>query len=54
MTLKQLRHAYSLYSNPLASRETIRHNVKAYCKALQVLGDKYILAKPIHLVKRGK
>lgn len=46
-TLSSVKQAYKLFNNPLASRATVRHNVKAYLRALSILGNKWILASNV-------
>ena len=45
------RRAIRLYSNSMAPKHTNRHNQHSYIAMLGWLGDRWILAKPISLVR---
>ncbi len=50
MTMKQsqlLRQAIRLWSNPLVSKNVQRHNQRAWLRSVQMLGDKWLLARQI-------
>lgn len=51
MTITQIKHAYKLFANPLASKSLVRYNVTQYLKALEYLGDKHVLKTFVQ--KRG-
>lgn len=46
-SLSSVKAAYRLFSNPLASKNTVRHNVKSYLRAISILGDRWILASQV-------
>jgi hypothetical protein len=47
MTLKLCKKALRLFNNQDASKETNRHNARKWLKAVEFLGDKWILANQI-------
>jgi len=50
MTMKQsqlLRQAIRLWSNPLVPKDVQRHNQRAWLRSVQMLGDKWLLARQI-------
>ena len=52
MTDPQLkRHAVRLYSCDLAPLSVNKHNRRSWYRSVQMLGDKWRLAKPIALVR---
>jgi hypothetical protein len=42
-----VRHAIRLYRNPLAPKHIQRHNQRAWLRSVRLLGDRWLLAKPI-------
>jgi hypothetical protein len=54
MTMKQselLRQAIRLWSNPLVPKQVQRHNQRAWLRSVQMLGDKWLIAKPVGRVQ---
>jgi len=49
VSLSQAKRAVRLFSHEGVDKSTVLHNVKAYLAALNYMGDRYILAKPIVL-----
>jgi hypothetical protein len=47
MKLSQVKRAYKLFAHPNTEKSTIRHNVKAWLKSVNLLGDKWILASQV-------
>jgi len=47
ISLSAVKKAFRLYAHKNVDKATLRHNVTAYCKALQLLGEKHILAKQV-------
>ena len=43
MKTNMLRHARRAYSNPLASRELNRRNIREWVRAIRVVGDRWVL-----------
>lgn len=41
------QRARQLFEHPLADVSTVEHNVAAWQKAVEYLGDKWLLAKPV-------
>lgn len=52
MSLTKLKSIYRMFSSSTSTRSQRKHNVKSYIRSLDILGERYILAKPIKLVKR--
>lgn len=45
--MNKTKRALTLFSSKTATRTTRHHNVRQYLKALEYLGDSWILAKPV-------
>lgn len=45
MTLSKVKQAFRLFQNDDAPKSTVKHNVRNYLRALEMLGDKWVLAK---------
>ena len=44
MKINMLTRVRQHYSNPLAPRQTNRHNMRAWVRAVRFLGDKWLLS----------
>ena len=42
----RLRQARRLFANDQTPRHTQRHNIRQWARALRLLGDKWLLARP--------
>ncbi len=49
VTLSDIKKAYALFANPLASKATVRFNVRQYLRSLAILGDKWQCASINHV-----
>lgn len=49
MNTTRLRQARRLFTNELAERSQIRHNIRAWVRCLRAMGDKWVYAKTIRL-----
>lgn len=49
VSLTQAKKAVRLFSHEGVDKNIVLHNVKAYLAAINYMGEKYILAKPIVL-----
>jgi hypothetical protein len=48
MTAHELvRRAHALYNNPNVPTHVNRHNRRQWVRSVQLLGDKWLIAKPI-------
>ena len=47
MNTTRLRHARRLFVHDMAPRSVQRHNMRAWVAALRILGDRWLLAKPM-------
>lgn len=47
VNVRLLRRAVKNWTSDLVDRETNRRNQQAWLRAVQMLGDKWLLAKPI-------
>lgn len=47
MSLSQAKHAFRLFRNVNAPKSVVKYNVRAYLKAMETLGDKWLLATKI-------
>ena len=45
--MKPIKRALKLFASRTATRSQRHHNVRAYLKAIEYLGDSWLLAKPI-------
>jgi hypothetical protein len=52
MTLQE--RAKSLFKNDLADESTVQHNVEAWLKAVEYLGEKWVAAPVKRVTKRSK
>jgi len=48
MNTTHLRRVRRLYVNPDTPRHVQRHNMRQWCISVRMLGDKWLLAKPIN------
>lgn len=46
--MQLMRRAVRLWKNPHVDRETTRHNQRAWLRSVERLGDRWLLAKPVH------
>lgn len=55
MSIKLKRQAIKLWNNPLAPRAINEHNRRAWLRSVQLLGDKWLVAKSLTLndLKKG-
>jgi len=42
-----LRRVRRHYVHDMAPRHTQRHNIRAWCASVRMLGDKWLIAKPM-------
>jgi hypothetical protein len=49
--MNKIKKALRLFSSRTATRSQRHHNVRQYLKALEYMGDSWLLAKPIELKK---
>ena len=47
MNTRLLTRARRHFCHPLAPRHTARHNMREWVRAVRLLGDKWLLAKPL-------
>lgn len=45
--ISRIKQAIKLYNNPLATKETNRHNQKAWLRAIAMLGNNWILSSNV-------
>jgi len=49
--MDKVKKALRLFASRTATRSQRHHNVRQYLKALEYMGDSWILAKPVELKK---
>jgi hypothetical protein len=49
--MNKIKKALRLFASRTATRSQRHHNVRQYLKALEYMGDSWLLAKPIELKK---
>jgi hypothetical protein len=49
--MNKVKRALTLFTSRTATRSQRHHNVRQYLKALEYMGDSWLLAKPIELKK---
>lgn len=47
MNIQRIRQAIRLWKTPGVPRHVWRHNVRAWLRMIDLLGDKWLFAKPI-------
>lgn len=47
MNTKMLKTARKLWMNDLTPRHIARHNIRHWVRSIRILGDKWLLAKPV-------
>jgi hypothetical protein len=47
LNLTTVKRAYKLFAHASADKHIIRHNVRAWLRSLELLGNKHILATPV-------
>ena len=46
MNTSHLRRVRRLFTNPNVPRHVVRHNIRAWVRAVRTLGPKWLLAEP--------
>lgn len=54
VTFSQKRKALTLFKNKLVSKSTVRHNVVQWLKAVEYLGEKWVLANKVTRLKKSR
>lgn len=47
MNVTHLRRARRLFDRPDVPRSTVRHNMRAWTRAVRLLGPQWLLAQPV-------
>ncbi len=53
MNTAMLTRARRLFDRPGIPRHVVRHNCRQWARSVRLLGDKWLIAKPINIIHRG-
>lgn len=53
MNTTMLTRARRLFDRPGIPRNVVRHNCRQWARSVRMLGDKWLIAKPITITNRG-